>query len=201
METCLPKFQDRRDAHVAWVVTCSSAPMSVVVFQHLFPMARREGAIKLGVSEDVVVCERKKDYDSFAEYGRVPPRRMLEDGYWFDCPHCEMRIRLDNPETPISNIVVEPSGEVFCNENCSAAHEPIRQQRNKRFESFKLRLKQRYPRLKFFEFQGGYPHRFDLARFEFPGGMFPGSVEEVEEGYQWCISQIDVIAWQQFTGK
>ena len=55
--------------------------------------------------------------------------------------------------------------------------------------------------LKFFEFQGGYPHRFDLARFEFPGGMFPGSVEEIEEGYQWSISQVDVIAWHRLTDK
>ena len=150
----------------------------------------------LGLPEEEVSCERKRDYDRYTDYGRVPPRQMLADGYWFDCAHCGIRIQADNPHTPLDDIIVDADGEVFCQAKCAIAHTPIRLKRNKRFESFKQRLKQHYPNLKFIAFHGGYPHRFDQAQFEFPGGMFPGTVHEVEEGLSWCISEVDASAWK-----
>ena len=168
----------------------------MVVFEHHYPLALREGAHRLGLAEDEVTCDRVKRYDRFADTGRVPPRRMLLDGYWYDCPQCGLRIKADNPETPLNKVLVNSDDEVFCQPKCAIAHEPIRQERNERFEVFKQRLQSRCPSLRFIAFYGGYPHRYDSARFEFPGGMFPGTVQEVEEGLRWCVSEVDAGAWE-----
>jgi hypothetical protein len=198
MGQCSSSFEDRRHSRTAWLVTSAKAPRCVVVFHHLFPAARKEGATMLGIPEDQAVCERKHEYDYYAEYGRVPPRQLLTDGYWFDCVHCGTRIEADNPNTPLSDIVIDSDGEVFCGSECAVAHEPLRLQRNQRFETFQQNLRHHYPSLKFFSFEGGYPHRFDRARFEFPGGTFPGNVQEIEEGLSWCISEVDAEAWQNY---
>lgn len=197
MEECSFGEKDRRHSDTAWVVTAASAPRCIVVFEHLHPIARREGAHELGLAEDDVNCVRERRYDRFAISGRVPPRQLLADGYWYDCPQCGTRIRADNPETPLKRVLVNSDNEVFCQPKCAIAHEPIRQERNERFETFKQRLQKRCPSLKFVDFYGGYPHRFDSARFEFPGGMFPGVVQEVEQGLRWCVSEVDAEAWQR----
>jgi hypothetical protein len=201
MGQCSSSIEDRCQAHNAWVVSSAKASRCIVVFHNLFPDARREGATELGLPEEEVICERKREYDRFAEYGRVPPRQMLADGFWFDCAHCGARIQGDNPHTPLSNIVVDSDGEVFCQAECAVAHEPIRLKRNQRFESFKKKIRKRYPDLNFFNFHGGYPHRFDRAQFEFPGGAFPGTLQEVEEGLSWCISEVDAKSWQNYVKR
>jgi hypothetical protein len=191
-------FEDRRQFQPAWIVTSAQAAKCVVVFNNLFASARKEGAMVLGIPEDQVLCERKQDYDQFAGYGRVPPRQLLADGYWFDCAHCGIRIDSDNPRTPLDNIVVDADGEVFCQAQCAMAHAPVRLKRNQRFEAFKRRIQQHHPDLEFSDFHGGYPHRFDRAQFEFPGGMFPGVVQEIEEGLSWCVSEVDAEAWHRY---
>ena len=169
-----------------------------MVFHHLPHLARQEAAFKLGFPEDDLTCDRNQEYDQFADDGRVPPRRMLADGYWFDCPHCGVRIQADNPGiTPLRNILVKTGDEVFCQAKCAVSHEPIRRELNQRFEIFKKRIQRRYPNLRFTVFHGGYPHRFNSAQFEFPGGMFPGTVQQVEEGLRWCISEGDLEAWHK----
>lgn len=198
MGLCSSAGENQRHTGMAWVVSSVNASRCVVVFHSLFPAARREGARLLGLAEEEVLCERKRDYDRFAEYGRVPAREMIKDGYRFDCAHCGLRIEADNPRTPLQNIVIDGDGEVFCTSKCAVAHAPVRLERNQRFEAFKLHLIERYRDLKFFDFEGGYPHRFDRARFEFPGATFPGTVQEVEQGLSWCISEIDAKAWEHY---
>ena len=198
MDQCALGLTERPQSTTAWVAISEKAPRCEVVFQRLYPLALRDAALRLALPEDEVTCKRERRYDRFSDVGRVPPRQMLSHGYWFDCPQCGVRIQADNPETPLDRVLVNSYEEVFCQPKCAIAHESVRQERNKRFEAFKKKLQKRFPNLNFTCFYGGYPQRFDSAQFEFPGGMFPGTVQEIEEGLRWCVSEVDAEPWQIF---
>jgi hypothetical protein len=185
------------ETKAAWVVSADKAPGCVVVFHNEFEIARLEGAHQFDLNEDQVSCIRESRYDCFADDGHISPHQMLADGYWFYCVHCGIRIHEDNPDTPLARVLVNTDGEVFCQPKCAIAHESVRKERNQRFEAFKKRLQEGRPDLNFVNFHGGYPQRFDRAHFEFPGGMFPGTVQETGEGLRWCVFEVDAEAWEK----
>ena len=77
MDQCSFGTPERPHAQSAWVVTSEKAPRCVVVFEHHYPLALREGALRLGLAENEVTCDRVKRYDRFADTGRYGVARIL----------------------------------------------------------------------------------------------------------------------------
>jgi hypothetical protein len=77
--------------------------------------ARREGAGELGVDwEGIDLCRREPILDQYAP-GPVPPRALLDLGWWFPCPECDAHVSDDSGH---DHVVV---GEhVYCSQTCVA---------------------------------------------------------------------------------
>lgn len=59
--------------------------------------------------------DRAKEYDEFALQGFVPAQRLLDDGWWFECWHCQTHVCGDE-----GNPVASGHG-VWCSSDCHAA--------------------------------------------------------------------------------
>lgn len=184
---------------VAWKVTEEAEGHACIVFSASGVAARREGASELGYEFDEVVCRREKQFDRFAEAGRVPVRSLLEAGWWFECFHCALLIDFDNEETPSDKVITE-GDRAFCSAQCKCDHEREVADRNAAFEAFKSKLPSLRPDLEFSDFIGAYPYITLSAKFRFPGGQYLGSVRDQEgDGkLQWFVAQDDKDAWEKY---
>lgn len=69
-----------------------------IVFATNGAAARRYAANEMDIDfEDVEFCRRAKSLDQFAP-GPVPPRELIEFGWWIGCHGCERYIKLDMDE-------------------------------------------------------------------------------------------------------
>jgi hypothetical protein len=70
----------------------------VIVFATNGATARRHAANEMNVDfEGVEFCRRVKGFDRFAP-GPVPPRELVESGWWIECRGCQRQIKNDMVE-------------------------------------------------------------------------------------------------------
>lgn len=188
----------------------------VIEFATNSAAARREGANELCTDwESVESCTRKPEYDQYAP-GPVPVMVLLDDGWWFECPHCgrrvtsDMAVEIEDEDLDPADFVPEQHGNhsVFCSASCSAEH--YAHQRAKEHAKADL--------LELFEsrFPGAtvqkinvYGHKLEESppqkgflcsvNFTFPGAKYGGTwvFGEYDQAH---ISSIDVEAFHAWRG-
>jgi hypothetical protein len=86
-----------------------------IVLAKTNPEAKKEGAAELGDDLKLVTCRRAKEFDQYAEQGKVPNKVLLEDHDWnFECAYCGCQV-YNNVESRVWE------GEsVFCSDECNA---------------------------------------------------------------------------------
>lgn len=151
--------------------------------------ARREGANELNIEwPDVDLCRRESGFDQYAP-GPVPPRAMIEAGWWFPCPECGQHVTEDSGH----DFVVE--GEhVYCSQTCVAV-EYAEQRARQAAESALIEVfLSKYPDCEIQHVhvcgvalepgdlfgRGGAPCQIS---FKFPGARY---------GAMWCFGGLDV---------
>ena len=88
-----------------------------VVFARSGAAARRRAANEMETEwEGIDHCRRARSLDQYAP-GPVPPKALIDIGWWFGCHHCETRVDSDTP-----NPVFDTKGNVFCSPWCRHDH-------------------------------------------------------------------------------
>lgn len=107
---------------------------TVVVFARSSAEARRKGANEMNVDwRDVESCRRAQRFDQYAP-GPVPDRALFDDGWRFECFHCDEPVSQDEPHDwrhdaegflrdPAEFGFFERGGLVFCCRACMASHD------------------------------------------------------------------------------
>lgn len=86
-----------------------------IIFAKTNAEAKREGINELCDPADVVTCRRAKEFDEYAEKGKVPNKVLLEDHGWrFECSYCNRMITTDDENR------VWDGEAVYCSDECNA---------------------------------------------------------------------------------
>ena len=87
---------------------------TAIIFAKNSAEARRFAANEFDCDfAEVESCRRVKQYDQYAP-GPVPPLVLIENGWWFECCGCGVKVELDGEEQE----PVEYKSNVFCTEIC-----------------------------------------------------------------------------------
>jgi hypothetical protein len=96
-----------------------------VVFAKNIRDARRIGAnVYSSGEQEYIQVTRRKDLDQYEAEG-VPARVLAEEGWWFECHGCGMRIddcSMEDAGLPISGIVGKDGGAIYCCHTCRRDH-------------------------------------------------------------------------------
>lgn len=129
----------------AFIVQETDEGTGGVIFAKSNIAARKIGASEYNGGEiGGMSVHRAPGLDQYAETG-VPARVMIEEGWWFECSGCGMRINEENLSEdgrPVSGVVGVMDSLVFC---CALCHEQWTEtQRRKREagDAFLAKLKQ-----------------------------------------------------------
>ena len=145
---------------------------SVIVFAADEAEAQRKGAAELDLSIDdgeVYDCERRPEFDSFADRGFVPAEELIAAGWWFECLGCGHQVNSDmegedeDGEPYPLNPVYEDHG-VWCTPECKARELEDRRIRKEMqaaaIEDFKRRIHRRFPGVQLIENHSLTPHAY-----------------------------------------
>jgi len=109
------------EARVAYTYNETDEWSGGVVFARSNIEARRMGANLLNMDEIAgLTVQRRPDLDQYADTG-VPARVLVEEGWWFECHGCGLRIndyRMEDAGLPVSGIVGYEQGRVYCSHAC-----------------------------------------------------------------------------------
>jgi hypothetical protein len=101
----------------------------VIEFATNCATARREGASAMDADwTDVTSCRRAPQFDAYAP-GPVPPLILIENGWWFECLHCSVKVDSDGEAwddegellPPLEPVAHGLTG-VFCSPACCGKH-------------------------------------------------------------------------------
>jgi hypothetical protein len=131
LEPCAPAAADTRNP-LAYTVY-DGDEHTVIVFARSSAEARRKGANEMGSDwSGVESCRRAPRFDQYAP-GPVPDRALFDDGWRFECFHCDEPVSQDEPHDyrhdaegflrdPAEFGFYERGGLVFCCQECMASH-------------------------------------------------------------------------------
>lgn len=192
---------------LAWKVTDEDGQGCIVFHSHGLA-ARRLGAGELGSEYEYVECCREKQYDEYSELGKVPTKVLLENGWWFECHYCGMKVyddreNEDGTEFSLDDVVIDEGScddNVYCNQSCKDNHDKEIEDKNTAFEGFKKTLLEKHSDLEWVEFKGGYPYLGNSATFKFEGSMYTGQVQQRRYGedLEWFVNREDLQAWNDY---
>ena len=100
----------------------------VIVFEASNAAARRIGGCELNLEFDEVdSCRRAQQFDQYAP-GPVPPKALIDAGWWFECHHCGRRVSDemaddddDSGDACPGELEATYRGEaVYCSQHCAA---------------------------------------------------------------------------------
>lgn len=173
----------------AYQVGENSEGHCVIVFATNGATARREGGNELNLEfEEVDTCTRKPQFDEYAP-GPVPPKVLIENGWWFECVHCartvseEMASDIEDAGLNPENFeIIEAGDTVYCSRGCQSAETRERQSRANAIVAFTELVHTKFPgslvthvhvygtKLEPTDARGA---RKCVAYFTFPGGKNP----------------------------
>jgi hypothetical protein len=177
---------------------------SVVVFADRSVVARKRGANELDLEfGEVSSCRRKPQYDAFASQGYVPIDVLIDDGWWFECPHCGHRITSDGAsryydhEEEHDLPVYTTRDAAYCDIHCYEADKREWLLARRREQALADRFHELYPGATVI-WVNEYEKDARVV-FRFPGGA--RNVEWKGKTDLLYIDEQDLPAWEAFTGK
>lgn len=90
---------------VAWQVWEDFDGRGCIVFHHHRLAARRIGAAELNSEDTYVLISRAKEFDQYAECGKVPPLALLDKGWRISCSMCGEDVQITE-STPRESIAI-----------------------------------------------------------------------------------------------
>jgi len=173
-----------------------------VVFATSGVVARREGANEIDCDfEGVASCRRAPQFDMYAP-GPVPIRALVEDGWFWDCFGCNIRLHgIDGNEDHDGNelVVVFPNDRsVYCSQSCYENDMRERAERKQAENNLREEFTRRYPGC---TIKGcyGYP-LVDSVIFDFPGGKHGGRWDANDPDHV-NIAQIELPVWATYKAR
>lgn len=184
--------------HVAWIVR-DGEDQATIVFQSHGLAARRIGASELNIDFESAECSRESKYDGYASKGSVPSKVLIENGWWFECDHCQTKL-CEYFEEDTNKTIVYDGMRTYCDEQCRLSRLEEIELSNAKFESFKKDVQKLRPDLTFTKYEGGYPMITMIAEFDFKGSKYGGSVRDQNGDGElgWSVAHFDVTAWSEY---
>lgn len=187
---------------VAWTV--SDEETSWIVFAESGKEAARKGANELDTDPECVEAVRAPQWDKHATLGYVPPREMIEAGWWLVCRQCWRKIDNDNEQEDEDGGFYHPDpvfvgSESFCSQRCydkSREDDLIRQARKQEAIAHIVKT---WPKAKqALVVNGGHPGYEVYATFRFGSN---GRAEwKSSDPDHVSIRQTDVDEWNRWLG-
>lgn len=98
--------------------------------------------------EEGYEIERKSEYDKYEKLGYVPPKVLIEDGWWFECNQCYRKIDYeyyDYEKEESLNPVFEED-KVFCSYDCKCNYQKDVEITKQLKEQYKQFVKSKFPK-------------------------------------------------------
>jgi len=154
------------EARVAYTYNETDEWSGGVVFARSNIEARRLGANLLNMDEIAgLSVQRRPDLDEYVDTG-VPARVLVEEGWWFECHGCWLRLDdcgMEDAGLPVSGIVGYEQGRVYCSHACrmeSQAEDAARDAFGKAFlDMLQDVVRRRFPGAEI-QFEGGRHHAY-----------------------------------------
>lgn len=121
----------------AYLVDCEQENGAQLYFAETANQAKCHAANEEGIDYiEVTSCHRKPEFDQYAP-GPVPPKVLIEDGWWFECFGCYRRVdgdeAYDYDEDKELDGPVYRGNAVFCSTECQQSHD-IKRAKEKRLD-------------------------------------------------------------------
>jgi hypothetical protein len=173
-----------------------------IVFAEDEEHARLKGAYRFLPDSEDIEAERSPEWDKYLELGYVPPKAMIEAGWWFACDKCESRVDEDNEQEDEEDNEYYPEPvfegqKVFCCQRCRDEWHKDRATEKQRKEEAIALLSSLFPKAQNIKVHGGKPGFDVYATFKFGDNKeahWKSSNPDVV-----TIGQIDKQEWDEWT--
>lgn len=147
------------DEESAWIVMAPSAKS-----------AKAKGAYMFLSEAEYVTAERSPEYDEYAELGYVPPKELINRGWYLECQECSSRIDSDNEQEDEQGNYYYPEpvfeGEyAYCCQDCYDIWIQKKKTYKKRKAETISLLTQRYPFARGINVYGGWTESEEVYAF------------------------------------
>lgn len=191
---------------LAWIVSAGECDAddecACVVFAPDDESSIQIGFRALGL-EDQEGCStsRAPEFDAWAAQGEVPPKVLLEHGWFIGCHGCGSCIHQGDGDA--TEKVIEHGSFLFCSKECQVEQIAEVMKVNAAFEEFQEEVKARWPGLTFTGFEGGWPILTPFGRFTFPGSLYGGGrVRKTRDGkLELAVAAGDMKAWELWSSQ
>jgi hypothetical protein len=184
----------------AFLVDCEQENGAQIYFAETANQAKCYAANEEGIEYiEVTSCRRRPQFDQYAP-GPIPPKVLIEDGWWFECHGCNRRVEEDMHDYWEDDGPTQPDGPVYrgqgvwCSTNCQAKSDAREAEARRKSEETIAAVRSQWPGVgKVVPYMRGDGK--ECAWFEF-GGTYHATWVVGEDTVH--VAGQDVAAWKAF---